>query len=253
MQTLSHQDHVDRRHGIHSFVPQSISDLPFHSSDAADNASWSAQENIWHLNSFAIEHPAIENFDFSAEHQLMNKANNVNHHPAVSIDLSSEDWHSHLALDTAWDKYENFDIASVPSLYPLTPQDSLETLPPNGEIEKCKRPSSPVSPVSPDEGPATQKKRIRNRLAAVKCRKKAKRGLDELQQRERDLLRENKLLNAQACALRNEVIELKTEILRHSKCDNEVIQKYISHTAEQIGGAYDGHKARSLSATSISS
>ncbi|KAI0976455.1 hypothetical protein F4678DRAFT_417127 [Xylaria arbuscula] len=94
---------------------------------------------------------------------------------------------------------------------------------------------SPVSPPNLKESPTPQQKRNRNRLAAAKCRKKAKRGVDELQQRERDLLRENKMLTAQACILREEVLQLKTEILRHNKCDNDFISQYIRKTAKQVG------------------
>lgn len=80
-----------------------------------------------------------------------------------------------------------------------------------------------------------QKKRNRNRLAAAKCRRKAKRGIDELQQKERDLLRENKMLAAQADALRVEVLQLKTEIFRHKTCDNECISHYIQRNPTQPG------------------
>jgi hypothetical protein len=109
-------------------------------------------------------------------------------------------------------------------------------LQPKRKIERGNEPLSPVSLASPDEDATTQKRRKRNRVAAAKCREKAKKGMDELQQRERDLLQQNKMLNMQLCSLRNEVIELKSEILRHSKCDNECIQQYIQKAAGKIGG-----------------
>ncbi|RYP47996.1 hypothetical protein DL768_006043 [Monosporascus sp. mg162] len=65
------------------------------------------------------------------------------------------------------------------------------------------------------------------RRAAAKCRQKAKRSVSELQNRERELLQQNRYLTAHAGSLREEVINLKNEILRHSHCDSDVRFKRI--------------------------
>ncbi|RYP32904.1 hypothetical protein DL767_004994 [Monosporascus sp. MG133] len=60
-------------------------------------------------------------------------------------------------------------------------------------------------------------------LAAAKCRQKAKQSVSELQNRERELLQQNRYLTAHAGSLREEVINLKNEILRHSHCDSDLV------------------------------
>ncbi|RYP06999.1 hypothetical protein DL764_002822 [Monosporascus ibericus] len=70
--------------------------------------------------------------------------------------------------------------------------------------------------------------------AAAKCRQKAKQSVSELQNRERELLQQNRYLTAHAGSLREEVINLKNEILRHSHCDSDVIQAYINKAAREI-------------------
>lgn len=58
--------------------------------------------------------------------------------------------------------------------------------------------------------------------AAAKCRQKAKQSVSELQSRERELLQQNRFLTAHVGSLREEVLNLKNEILRHSQCDSDV-------------------------------
>lgn len=58
--------------------------------------------------------------------------------------------------------------------------------------------------------------------AAAKCRQKSKKSVSELQRREREMLQQNRFLTAAAGSLREEVLGLKNEILRHSRCDSEV-------------------------------
>ncbi|KAK7743431.1 hypothetical protein SLS62_010575 [Diatrype stigma] len=76
--------------------------------------------------------------------------------------------------------------------------------------------------------------RERNRVAAAKCRQKAKQSVSELQSRERELLQQNRFLTAHVGNLREEVLSLKNEILRHSQCDSDVIQTYINKAAREI-------------------
>ncbi|GAP83373.1 hypothetical protein SAMD00023353_0202770 [Rosellinia necatrix] len=75
--------------------------------------------------------------------------------------------------------------------------------------------------------------RERNRAAARKCRQKAKRNTAGLQRHERELSHQNAALRGQVGSLRREVLDLKTEILRHAECNSCVIQTYIVNAANR--------------------
>ncbi|KAL7629126.1 hypothetical protein AAE478_000645 [Parahypoxylon ruwenzoriense] len=85
-------------------------------------------------------------------------------------------------------------------------------------------------------GGATKSKRNRerNRVAAHKCRQKAKQSMSNLQAQERELSQHNRLLQEHAGYLRDEVLDLKNEILRHSSCDSDIIQNYIARAARDV-------------------
>ncbi|KAJ3575484.1 hypothetical protein NPX13_g4017 [Xylaria arbuscula] len=73
--------------------------------------------------------------------------------------------------------------------------------------------------------------RERNRVAARKCRQKAKQNFTSLQRREKELSQKNKALHNHVGGLRDEILDLKNEILRHSGCNSSVIQNYIANAA----------------------
>lgn len=160
----------------------------------------------------------------------MNESNLTTH-----SQVPSEEWPFALAFDTTCNNYDTPAVPAVTTLCLQTPQNHIVTSPemsvPLDEIEGDE--SSPPIPTSPDNIPTIRKKRTRNRLAAARCRKKAKRGVDELQQKERDLLRENKMLGAEAYLLQEELLSLKCEILRHSACGNNYIRHYIQSAVEE--------------------
>ncbi|KAI1111023.1 hypothetical protein F5Y14DRAFT_426848 [Nemania sp. NC0429] len=122
---------------------------------------------------------------------------------------------------------------------PSTPQYVLASSPSSsGSIEKAEKgngSTSPVSDVSIDDQ-AVIKRRRNNRLAVAKNRKKVTRAADELRKQERSLSEYNNILKTHVRSLRNEVLDLKMELLRHSNCDNGDIQKYIQHAASRIYG-----------------
>ncbi|KAI8959470.1 hypothetical protein F5Y11DRAFT_350447 [Daldinia sp. FL1419] len=74
----------------------------------------------------------------------------------------------------------------------------------------------------------------KNRVAASKCREKKKKETTNLQAKERALATERDALKSMAEALREEVIGLKNEVLRHGMCNCSVIHKYIAESARQI-------------------
>ncbi|KAI0173360.1 hypothetical protein GGR52DRAFT_382519 [Hypoxylon sp. FL1284] len=93
---------------------------------------------------------------------------------------------------------------------------------------------SPTADAALTKTPRTRRNRERNRVAAHKCRQKAKQSMSNLQERERELQTQNRMLREHADNLHSEVLDLKTEILRHSKCDSEVIQSWIARAARDI-------------------
>ncbi|KAI3323362.1 hypothetical protein HD806DRAFT_82704 [Xylariaceae sp. AK1471] len=96
--------------------------------------------------------------------------------------------------------------------------------------------SSSTTPADPSETSPTKQHRESNRIAARKCRQKAKQNISKLQQRERELSQQNRMLLSYVNSLREEILDLKNEILRHSECNSSLIQDYIANAARrQIG------------------
>ncbi|XDG06958.1 hypothetical protein ABKA04_006573 [Annulohypoxylon sp. FPYF3050] len=79
-----------------------------------------------------------------------------------------------------------------------------------------------------------RRNRERNRVAAHKCRQKAKQSMTDLQARERELSQQNRMLQEHAGSLRDEILDLKNEILRHSECNSDIIQNYIARAARDV-------------------
>ncbi|KAI1747899.1 hypothetical protein F4782DRAFT_551441 [Xylaria castorea] len=248
---------LGRQHGIYSSIAYDFGELPSHNINLLDHDLWRSSEPVWHLDSFAIQHQAPDQFGHSREQQPLTGITSSNHcHQVTNLSTPSDEWPPNLPLDTTCTKYRNHTTPTIATLYPPSPHHdfvtSTETLQLKTETGRDNEFSLPVSPTSLDEGPRSRKKRNRNRLAAAKCRKKAKRGVDDLQQRERDLLRENKMLNAEAGFLREEVLQLKSEILRHSNCDNDYIHHYIQKAAQQIGAQAEDSNSGIPDASAVS-
>ncbi|KAI0965723.1 hypothetical protein F4678DRAFT_316620 [Xylaria arbuscula] len=195
---------------------------------------WTTPECVWHLGDLIASHHAVDYFDYpEIQPQSLPgaKATNSNYHQTADFNVPFMDWPADFALGMPCNQYNNLTALSNATLTPPIPEYHLDTLP--GHLENSQvmewdnGAPSPVSPPNLNGISTPQQKRDRNRLAAVKCREKAKRGVNKLQQRGRDLLMENRMLSVQTCLLREEVLQLKTEILRHDKCDNELISQYI--------------------------
>ncbi|KAI0876629.1 hypothetical protein GGS24DRAFT_208702 [Hypoxylon argillaceum] len=237
MQVIDNQTETDKQHAIYSLISNSAGNFPFQDPIVADHNIWGASEPEWHLNGIPIIDQQTADYVGYSRAQSSTVANSIEYYSATNCHILPEEWSSNLALDAACDKYGTAPF--VTTVFPPTAQNFVtqpETLESPYKMEKGDESSSPMSS-SPHNGPKTRTKRTRNRLAAAKCRKKAKRGVDELQQKEQDLLRENKMLSAEAGLLREEVLQLKCEILRHSACDNDYIRHYIQNAAGQIGKA----------------
>lgn len=75
----------------------------------------------------------------------------------------------------------------------------------------------------------------RNRGTANKSRAKSRQAAADLESTERVLRSENRELSAAARGLRDEVLKLKNELLAHGKCDDPLIQQYLTSQARRVG------------------
>ncbi|KAI1878945.1 hypothetical protein JX265_003122 [Neoarthrinium moseri] len=93
-----------------------------------------------------------------------------------------------------------------------------------------------TEPSEPPAGHTTKHDihREKNRIAAGRCREKSKKQVDELRTRERELSVQKACLSTSVAELKDEVLALKYEILRHGNCECPYIQRYLSQAAESI-------------------
>ena len=76
----------------------------------------------------------------------------------------------------------------------------------------------------------------RNRVAASKCRQKKKEWTNNLEQRARDLQQDKTHLTLLVNSLRDEVLYLKGEVLKHDNCNCTALRNYMSRSVSQISG-----------------
>ena len=76
----------------------------------------------------------------------------------------------------------------------------------------------------------------KNRVAAYKCRMRKKEYINGLEGRAREYLNKNKLLKENIAVLREEMLELKNEVLRHAGCGFEPVEEYLARCAEDLLG-----------------
>ncbi|KAK2778392.1 basic region leucine zipper [Colletotrichum kahawae] len=76
--------------------------------------------------------------------------------------------------------------------------------------------------------------RVKNRAAAKRSREKTKQYEINLTAKERQLTQDRLHLYACMTTLKNEVLSLRTQILEHDGCNCEMIQGYITRTANDV-------------------
>ena len=87
-----------------------------------------------------------------------------------------------------------------------------------------------------DEGLKRSRFLERNRVAASKCRTKKKEWTSNLEARARELQAEKNQLALIVGSLRDEVVWLKGELLKHTSCGCEKIREYLDHEIASIAG-----------------
>ncbi|KAF2251451.1 hypothetical protein BU26DRAFT_518106 [Trematosphaeria pertusa] len=76
----------------------------------------------------------------------------------------------------------------------------------------------------------------KNRVAAHKCRQRKKEYINGLEARARDFSTKNKALKENVAMLREEVLELKNEVLRHAGCGFWAVDEYLARCAGDLLG-----------------
>jgi len=98
-------------------------------------------------------------------------------------------------------------------------KEEPQTVPSLGSPQSQLAGSQPPSPVDMDEQEVIklERKRLRNRIAATKCRKRKLERIARLEDRVRQIKSENSELAAVAARLRDQVMGLKKEALQHEQ------------------------------------
>jgi len=76
----------------------------------------------------------------------------------------------------------------------------------------------------------------KNRVAAHKCRQRKKEYINGLEDRAREYSSKNKALKENVAMLREEVLELKNEVLRHAGCGFWAVDEYLARCAGDLLG-----------------
>lgn len=76
----------------------------------------------------------------------------------------------------------------------------------------------------------------KNRVAAHKCRQRKKEYIGSLEHRAREHAAKNKALKENIAMLREELLELKNEVLRHAGCGFWAVDEYLSRCAGDLLG-----------------
>ncbi|KAF2676493.1 hypothetical protein K458DRAFT_424700 [Lentithecium fluviatile CBS 122367] len=133
---------------------------------------------------------------------------------------------------------------TLDSTNPTSPQPQQEgrTLqPPKRKRGRPKSQPQMVEAYTPEGFPfqvssARQSHLEKNRVAAHKCRMRKKDYINSLEDRARVYTTKNKALKENVAMLREEVLELKNEVLRHAGCGFWAVDEYLARCAGDLLG-----------------
>lgn len=108
--------------------------------------------------------------------------------------------------------------------------DSTQSSAPPKRVRKSTARSTNGQVVDPDDH--RSKFLERNRVAASKCRQKKKEWTQDLENKARDLQRQNNNLRLMMDSCKEEIIFLKEEMLKHTSCGCNTIQDYLKQGAK---------------------
>jgi hypothetical protein len=132
--------------------------------------------------------------------------------------------------------HESFDPASAPQQH-----DDDNPQPPKRKRGRPKSQPQMVEAYTADGFPfqvssARQSHLEKNRVAAHKCRMRKKDYINNLEERARIFTTKNKALKENVAMLREEVLELKNEVLRHAGCGFWAVDEYLARCAGDLLG-----------------
>lgn len=114
--------------------------------------------------------------------------------------------------------------------------------PPTKRVRKNGGRSSKKASVDPNDPEDFRRSKFleRNRVAASKCRQKKKEWTNNLENRARQLQRDNASLRQMVDSCREEMLFLKGEMLKHSSCRSMEVQEYLQRGNQTLQGPCDG-------------
>lgn len=115
-----------------------------------------------------------------------------------------------------------------------TKNDSTSQTPPKRSRKYASRGSNNTNEPTKPEDVKRSKFLERNRVAASKCRQKKKEWTQNLENRARELQKNNNQLRMVVDSCRQEILFLKGELLKHSQCECESIQTFIKSGANNF-------------------
>ncbi|KAF9732803.1 hypothetical protein PMIN06_010132 [Paraphaeosphaeria minitans] len=124
---------------------------------------------------------------------------------------------------------------------PQTQQPQQDGQPPKRKRGRPKSTPQMVEHYTADGFPfhvssARQSHLEKNRVAAHKCRQRKKEYVNGLEARARDFSSKNKALKENVAMLREEVLSLKNEVLRHAGCGFWAVDEYLARCAGDLLG-----------------
>jgi hypothetical protein len=122
-----------------------------------------------------------------------------------------------------------------------TQQDDANPQPPKRKRGRPKSQPQMVEAYTADGFPfqvssARQSHLEKNRVAAHKCRQRKKEYIGSLEYRAREFSAKNKALKENVALLRDEVLSLKNEVLRHAGCGFWAVDEYLARCAGDLLG-----------------
>lgn len=112
--------------------------------------------------------------------------------------------------------------------------DTTNHSPPKRTRKYASRRSNNINEPTKPEDVKRSKFLERNRVAASKCRQKKKEWTQNLENRARELQKNNNQIRLVVDSCRQEVLFLKGELLKHSECECESIQAFIKSEANNF-------------------
>jgi len=129
---------------------------------------------------------------------------------------------------------------------PKRKRSSVDASQPSQKRRRSRKSSAETDSSAPVEDDKRNKFLERNRVAASKCRQKKKEWTQNLEVQARELQANKNQLQLLVSSLKDEVMWLKNEMLKHNNCGCHHIREYLSREAESIA---TGTRNPAMSAT----